>query len=124
MIEFLKTILATLLALITSYQLGAITIVDIENAENSYYQRNGKYLQIINGQLPPHESGTIRKKLGIDIPSNITIHEYSTPDGKKGFQVITENPDNISSMGYGVQSQIRTYTIDKSVTNKSASTTP
>src|SRR3990167_11310377 len=114
MIALLKSILASFMALIVSYQLGAVTLPDIEKAENSYFQKNGKYLQIVRGELPHYENGTDKSKLGIDVPANVSIHVYKTSKGEQGYQVVTENPDSIGSIGYGVQAAEKTYTIDKS----------
>lgn len=49
-----------------------------------------------------------------------TTHEYVTPSGNAGYQIITKDTNSINSYGYGEEAQERTYSIMLNI----ATTTP
>jgi len=98
------------------------TINEIVSAENAYYAKYGKYLQVMLGnKLPHYETGTIKEKLGKNVPANIVIDVYETVGGEnyqtkyKGYQIQYEDDTAYYSLGFGIQAKERTWTIPKPV---------
>ena len=81
----------------------------ISDLENEYFLKTGRYLQVLPGnQLPDYETGTVKQKLGKDLPTNVTIHVYESPKGM-GYQVITDEADRTTSVGYGPEAADLTW---------------
>lgn len=99
------------------------TVNEVILAEETYYQINGKYLQILPGNnLPHYETGTVSGKLGKNVPANVRIDVYETFDGKRGYQISYEDTNAFYSIANGTQAQERTFTKLKPL--PVASTTP
>ena len=82
---------------------------DVSALENSYFQKNGKYLQVLpNNQLPDYESGTVSDKLGATIPSDARVDIYTGPKGS-GYQVTYTDGGTIYTVGFGPEADHRTY---------------
>jgi len=86
------------------------TVADqISALENTYYQANGVYLQVLPGNiLPSYETGTVTADLGSAIPDNVRVDIYDAPGGK-GFQVTYQDTSTQHSVGYGPEAISRTY---------------
>lgn len=72
-------------------------INEIAIAEDAYRLENGKYRQITSDGLTE-------------------VHEYTTGKGETGYQIFIYDGDLITSYGYGLEAEERTYTWNK--TNK------
>ncbi|OGG50463.1 hypothetical protein A2763_01670 [Candidatus Kaiserbacteria bacterium RIFCSPHIGHO2_01_FULL_54_36] len=85
------------------------TVEDISALQESYYQKSGKYLQILPGnQLPEYESGTVAEKLGANVPADVRVDVYAGPQGK-GYQITYEEEGTIYIVGFGPEAEHRTY---------------
>ena len=107
--------------------LGALnefaSVTDILIAQQAYFQANGKYLQIKEGNALPHyEAGTVEQKLGKNVPTNIKVDVYAAPTGR-GYQLYYEDAAARYSVGVGPESASRNYIISKALF-VSSTTTP
>lgn len=79
--------------------------------QETYYAAHGEYLQVKRGSaLPERHKGTVKQKIGVDLPPNMEVHTYVTPEGKKGFQVLWEDNKGRHSVGYGPEAADLTWT--------------
>jgi len=100
------------------------TTDEIITAEENYFKANGKYLQVLPGnKLPHYETGTVKDKLGKDVPLNIRIDVYETWDKKRGYQIQYEDDTAYYSIATGTEKVYRTYTKVKPILNTTASST-
>lgn len=106
-ILLIKKLLIALTALLNLYtpKFGAVTI---QSAEDSYYQKNGKYFQV---------------QLGDKTYPNTVVNIYQTADGQQGYQIINYYSTSTVGTGYGVLASRYNFFIDKTITPKTASTT-
>lgn len=95
---------------------------EIESAQDAYFAQHGKYVQVQkDSKLPEYEKeGTVKDKLGKDLPKDLVIHVYESPEGK-GYQIIY--PDG-SSHGYGPEARNRTWDAHPLEVPTGPSTTP
>lgn len=85
-------------------------IRDIAMLQDSYFEKNGNYLQILPGnELPAHEEGSVSQKLGGTLPSDAYVHVYESPKGK-GYQVFFKDGNTLISTGFGPEAADRTFT--------------
>lgn len=100
-----------------------LTIANVKALQDAYFAKEGKYLHILEGgRLADYESGTIRQKLGRDIPTNFELIPYNGPLGA-GFQVCERRTTELECIGFGPEALSKTITYqipDMSV----ATTTP
>lgn len=83
-------------------------------AEDAYFARTGKYLQVKdNNTLPQYETGDVQSKLGQTLPATTVVNVYETAKGGEGYQVRTEDALNYYYQGYGPEASSFTYTISK-----------
>lgn len=88
--------------------LGA-TVQDIQTLQEAYFAKNGKYLQVIEGnKLPEYEKGSVKSKLGVLIDSKYTIDVYESPNGK-GYRVRWEDAQGVHSVGHGTDAEQFTF---------------
>lgn len=89
------------------------TINEVITAEESYYKQNGKYLQVLQGsKLPHYEQGTVKDKLGKDIPQGFIIDVYEF-EGKRGYQIRYEDANTFYSVATGTEKTDRTWIKNK-----------
>lgn len=66
---------------------------EIPALEEAYFAKYGKYLQIKEGnRLPDYETGTVRAKLGKDLPDDVFVHTHKYPNGTWGYTIYTVPP--------------------------------
>lgn len=101
------------------------TVTDISSAEDAYFAKNGKYLEVIQGdQLPDGGKGTASSVLGVQIPPEMTIDIYEGPDGA-GYKVTYKDATKKYSYGFGPEASKTTFVVDKNLdAPQNASTTP
>lgn len=106
---------------------SSIEAQDIASLEDSYFAKNGKYLQIIPGNLlPDYETGTVIEKLGANIPADARVNVYESPKGF-GYQVVYQDMGAVYAVGYGPEAADRTYSYPVptiSASSTSTSTAP
>lgn len=83
------------------------TIEEIVSAEQSYYEKNGEYLQVIKGNTLP-KGERVKDKLGKDIPENVRIDVYENKLGK-GYQIFYEDDVAYYSIATGSEAVHRTW---------------
>lgn len=66
------------------------TIDVIEENQEQYFMQNGKYEQLI-------------------LEGDMYVHEYVTPDGVAGYQVLYMKDGDVLSIGYGPEAETRTF---------------
>lgn len=94
----------------------------IASLEDQYIQKNGKYLQVLRGDvLPPYESGSVTAQLGNDVPTSYEVDTYQSPLGV-GYQITYAENGVTYSVGYGPEAASRTYTIEPSAPLTASST--
>lgn len=99
------------------------TVDEVVTAEENYYKQNGKYLQVLSGsKLPHYEQGTVKDKLGKDIPKGFVVDVYEF-EGKQGYQIRYEDVNTLYSVATGTQKIDRTWTRSKPVISTVATTT-
>lgn len=85
------------------------TSSDIQTAEETYKTKNGKYLQVLPNNTTVN--GVLTKTaLGADVATGITIHEYTSPDGKPGYIKMWSDKKGRYSIGYGSNAEQYTWT--------------
>lgn len=116
-----STVLAATVALQPSAEYSSID--EVITAQENYYKQNGKYLQVLSGsKLPHYEQGTVKDKLGKDIPSGVIIDVYEF-EGKRGYQIRYEDETSFYSVATGTEKAFRTWTKSKPVISTMATTT-
>ncbi len=99
-----------------------IAIQTVVAAQSEHYEKNGKYLQILERQrLPEYESGDFLEKFGTSTSNSISVNVYDSPKGK-GFQVIYRDKNTVKAIGYGPDAESLTYTIETPVIDTDAVT--
>ena len=85
-------------------------VKDIENLQENYFAQHGAYLQILpDNKLPHYESGSVKGKLGKNVPAGYRVDVYEAPTGH-GYQIIYQDETGVHSKGYGVEAKERTWT--------------
>lgn len=111
------------LGIIGAIALGATqpaSIPEIQTMETDYFKAHGHYLQVEPmNKKPDYTVDT----LPLSIPDNVRIDVYQAKTGF-GYQIITDNASTIDSVGFGVEAQARTYTLQKPPKFISSTTTP
>lgn len=129
--RYISTILiiAATVFLVRSYNIDAAdstvfsTKEEIKSAQDDFFLSNGTYLQTTKiNKLPSDRIGTVKGRLGKDMPSNFYVNVYGGPKGQ-GYEVVEETDTEIIVTGYGVEASSRTYRITKPQKGI-ASTTP
>ena len=85
----------------STVNIGSTTVEQISTLEESYFVKNGKYLQVMPGnKLPGYESGTVIGKLGKNIPAGARVDVYDGPKGL-GYLITYEDAGTIYTIGFG-----------------------
>ena len=92
----------------------------IVTQQDAYFQGNGKYFQGLphkRGGKPHYqeEAWTDLVDLPVGLNFEVTVHQYETPKGEYGYQIVFENDSEIASFGYGPEAANRTYTWPKPI---------
>ena len=88
----------------------------IHQLETDYFNKNGKYLQILEGnKLPSYEPGTISEKLGENIDQSYKVDVYKTPKGEHGYTVFFEDSNNYYAVSEGPEKASRDFIIPKPI---------
>lgn len=82
----------------------SVMLNSVAKDQSDFFKANGKY-KYVKG-------------------AGYTVHEYVTPKGEVGYNVIYEDAEHLYSKGYGAEADERTYTYTKPVITNVASTTP
>ena len=102
--------------------ISTMSYEEIAPAEEEYFAKQGKYLQVLAGnRLPHYERGTVAQKLGQNIPADAHVDIYEGPHGK-GFMIRYTKDGMVYSVGYGPEAKTLTYSYK--IQTGEASTTP
>lgn len=66
------------------------TVDVIEENQEQYFMANGKYEQLI-------------------LEGHMYVHEYVTPSGEAGYQILYMEEGDVISVGYGPEAESRTF---------------
>lgn len=83
-----------------------VTIEDISQAEDVYFQKNGKYVEVRKDGTT-NDSRTALEQLGIDVPYE--IHSTVTDGTKYSYWIVVPSPTTTFKYGYGVDAQKMTF---------------
>lgn len=104
--------LATIAGAGTLKQDSFSTVEQLVDAQESYFAKQGRYLQVLDdGSLPPKEKGTAKEKLGKKTPYRVDV--YETARGEHGYSVTWEDEVSYHTQGFGPEAESRTFTLPK-----------
>lgn len=104
-------------------QLSARTLQEIKSIktdQEAYFQQNGEYLQIEEGNRLPErysDTETVKTKLGKDIPPEYTVHTYKLPNGERGYIIYWEDEQNAYKQRFGTISDTKPLVSPKNATS-------
>lgn len=88
-------------------------VKDVATLQERYFAKEGKYLQILEGnRLPHYEQGTVTAKLGVPVDAKYAVDVYESPNGR-GYRIRWEDESTIYSIGYGADAVKYTFTVPK-----------
>jgi hypothetical protein len=106
------------------------TVQWIPSFEDEYFQKNGKYLQVLVGNTVPSDIKGIGtstlSQIEENVPPGARIDVYESPQGH-GYVISYTQDGTFYSVGYGPEAQDRTYSYfigDMSVATSTATSTP
>lgn len=99
-----------ILIILPIYTLYALTTTElefrtVEKLDDKYTEQELTYIQDKKYKYIP--------KYDCDDGFTCEFHEYSTPTGEKGYQIIMEDQTTISTLATGPEATARTYVITK-----------
>jgi len=101
---------------LTEEEMETLLLQRIATSQDSYKQTYGKYWQGLRDKsAKPHYQNESMDELVdfTNLPMDVMVHQYKTPEGGHGYQVIIEKNTTteriVKSFGYGPEAQTRTY---------------
>lgn len=92
-----------------------VTVSEIKAAEEAYFQKNGVYLQVLQGdKLADDQKGSASEILGVTIPPEMVIDVYDAPEGP-GYVISYKDSTSKYSFGSGPEADKTTFIVDKSI---------
>ena len=75
------------------------SITDVSTAQEAYFQKTGKYLQVKpDGKTADGNAAKDELELA-NVPYE--IHEYKMPDGEQGYYIMYDTPNGKAQMDFG-----------------------